>query len=260
MNMNEYKENIISYFMKSHIIDTQNEKYKFISGLVSVIIPTYNRYELLNHCIKSVLANTYKDVEIIVINDCSTDDRYYSGQLEKYEKTIIIHLAENMRIKHNVQSAQGMTRNYGLEIAKGEWIAFLDDDDLFAKNKIETQLSRMKSNNFKFSSTNMYMINHNSITLDKLDFFIMRTYFKDGIPPVFNQKIICMTNYINNSSVIIHHSIVKQTGKLELIPHGHEDWYYWKRALVYTDCMYIDEPLVYYTSAVNNKKPIKYYV
>jgi len=63
---------------------TQTDDY--IHGLVSVIIPTYNRYELLNHSIRSVLANTYKNVEIIVINDCSTDQRYYSGDLEKYEK------------------------------------------------------------------------------------------------------------------------------------------------------------------------------
>jgi glycosyltransferase involved in cell wall biosynthesis len=164
-----------------------------------------------------------------------------------------------MRIKHNVQSAQGMTRNYGLERARGEWIAFLDDDDFFLENKIETQLSRMKLNNFKFSSTNMYLINHVSVTLDKLDFFIMSTYFENGIPPVFNQKMICMTNYINNSSVIIHHSIVKQTGKLDLIPHGHEDWYYWKRALEYTDCMYINEPLVYYTKTINNNESVRYY-
>jgi len=54
-----------------------------------VIIPTYNRYELLNHSIRSVLSNTYKHVEIIVINDCSTDQRYYSGDLEKYEKTTV---------------------------------------------------------------------------------------------------------------------------------------------------------------------------
>ena len=55
---------------------TEQASNEFIKGLVSVIIPTYNRYELLNHSIRSVLANTYKNVEIIVINDCSTDQRY----------------------------------------------------------------------------------------------------------------------------------------------------------------------------------------
>ena len=112
-----------------------------------------------------MLANTYKNVEIIVINDCSTDQRYYSGELEKYEKTTIIHLPVNMRVKHNVSSAQGMTRNHGLEIAKGEWIAFLDDDDFYLETKIEKQLELMKMNNILFSTTNMYMINHKSISI-----------------------------------------------------------------------------------------------
>jgi len=86
------------YNIRDMTIDqTQSDDY--IQGLVSVIIPTYNRYELLNHSIRSVLSNTYKHVEIIVINDCSTDQRYYSGELEKYEKTTILHLPVNMRMK-----------------------------------------------------------------------------------------------------------------------------------------------------------------
>jgi glycosyltransferase involved in cell wall biosynthesis len=164
-----------------------------------------------------------------------------------------------MRTKYNVTSAQGMTRNYGLERAKGEWIAFLDDDDFFLENKIEKQINHMISTNFKFSSTNMFLIHHNSLTLDTLDYTIRGTYFGTDIPKVFNRQMIYMTNYINNSSVIIHRSIVNKTGKLRLIPRGEEDWDYWKRALEYTDCIYIDEPLVYYTSGVNNSNPVKHY-
>jgi len=141
------------------------EQEQFIADVVSVIIPSYNRYELLNHSIRSVLANTYKNVEVIVINDCSTDKRYYSGELETYEKTTIIHLPENMRVKHKVPAAQGMTRNYGIEKARGEWIAFLDDDDFYLETKLEKQLEIMKKENILFSTTNMYMINHRSITM-----------------------------------------------------------------------------------------------
>ena len=241
-------------------MDEQLEPTEFIPGCVSVIIPSYNRYELLNHCIKSVLANTYKNIEIFVVNDCSTDQRYYSGQLEKYEKTTIIHLPINMRTKYNVTSAQGMTRNHGLERAKGEWIAFLDDDDFFLENKIEKQINHMISTNFKFSSTNMFLIHHNSLTLDTLDYTIRGTYFGTDIPKVFNRQMIYMTNYINNSSVIIHRSIVNKTGKLRLIPRGEEDWDYWKRALEHTNCLYISEPLVYYTKTINNNENIKNYI
>lgn len=237
---------------------TEQASNEFIKGLVSVIIPTYNRYELLNHSIRSVLANTYKNVEIIVINDCSTDQRYYSGELEKYEKTTIIHLPVNMRVKHNVSAAQGMTRNYGLEIAKGEWIAFLDDDDFYIETKIEKQLAAMKEyNNILFSTTNMYMINHRSISMDKLDFNITPSH-DDYKNKILNLEMVLKNNHISNSSVIIHHSIVKKTGKQHIVPRE-EDWDYWKRALQYTDCLYIGEPFVYYTLTVQDRMKQRHY-
>ena len=230
----------------------------FVSGLVSVIIPTYNRYEMLNHSIRSVLANTYKNIEIIVINDCSTDQRYYSGELETYEKTTISHVPVNMRVKHNVSAAQGMTRNYGLEKARGEWIAFLDDDDFYLETKIEKQLELMKQyNNILFSTTNMYMINHKSISMDKLDFNITPSH-DDYENQIFNLEMVTKHNHIANSSVILHHSIVKKTGKQHIVPRE-EDWDYWKRALQYTDCLYIGEPFVYFTWTVQDRIKLRYY-
>lgn len=239
---------------------TDQESSEFIQGLVSVIIPTYNRYELLNHSIRSVLANTYKNVEIIVINDCSTDKRYYSGELEKYEKTIVIHLPVNMRVKHNVSAAQGMTRNHGLEKAKGEWIAFLDDDDFYLETKLEKQLAVMKEyNNILFSTTNMFMINHRSISMDKLDFNTLCIHNEnDRENKLLNLEMVTKHNHIANSSVIIHHSIVKKTGKQHIVPLE-EDWDYWKRALQYTDCLYIGEPFVYFTWTVQDRMKVRHY-
>jgi len=94
-----YNAELVYYYNIRDMTIDQTQSDDYIQGLVSVIIPTYNRYELLNHSIRSVLSNTYKHVEIIVINDCSTDQRYYSGELEKYEKTTILHLPVNMRMK-----------------------------------------------------------------------------------------------------------------------------------------------------------------
>lgn len=239
---------------------SHQESSEFIQGLVSVIIPSYNRYELLNHSIRSVLANTYKNVEIIVINDCSTDQRYYSGELEKYEKTTVIHLPINMRVKHNVPAAQGLTRNYGLEKAKGEWIAFLDDDDFYLETKIEKQLEEMKKYNIQFSTTPMYMINHSSISMDKLNFNIVNKINESDLKnKIFNLEMITKQNYIMNSTVMIHRSIVKKVGKQHIVPHGEEDWDYWKRALQYTDCLYIGEPFIYYTLTVQDHMKVRHY-
>lgn len=245
-------------------VETVEKEKIYMNGLVSIIIPTYNRYELLLHCIQSCLSQTYKNIEIIIINDCSTDKRYYSGKLESIsEKNIkikVIHLQINQKIKFNTHSAQGITRQYGIGIASGEWIAFLDDDDFFLPNKIEIQLNKMINNNYLFSSTNMFFVTHNTITENKLDIDILKLYFDEySVPKCLNKEIINNTNLINNSSVIIHRTIINMVGEFKLIKY--EDWDYWKRALSYVNCLYIDMPLVYYTygvSQINNIDRNKY--
>ncbi len=230
-----------------------------MTDLVSIIIPTYNRYELLNHSIKSCLNQTYKNIEIIVINDCSTDKRYYTGELEKYEKTTIIHLPVNMREKHNSLSAQGLTRQEGIKIAKGEWIAFLDDDDFYLPNKLSIQIDYMKKKNLLFSSGNMYIINHKSISNEKLEFDIIRPYFNRGyVPSILTLEIIEKDNFINNSTVVLHKSIVEKAGEFKAVKY--EDWDYWKRALIYTNCYYIDIPLINYTMTIQGNQNIKNYI
>lgn len=223
-------------------------------GLISVIIPTYNRYELLIHAIKSVLDQTYQNFEIIVINDASTDKRYYNGILENFPKTRVIHLDINQREKYNKTFAQGIVRQYGMDIANGEWIAFLDDDDFYLQNKFEMQIKEMKRTNSLFCTTNTYIVRHNKISEDKLDIKIGCVYYDAyNLPEILTFSHISESNFINCSTVIIHRSIIKKTGRFKIIVA--EDWDYWKRAIKYADCLYVSTPLTYIT--VNNKKYYK---
>jgi len=223
------------------------------NGLVSIIIPSYNRYDFLVNSIKSCLNQTYDNIEIIVVDDCSTDPRYNDGSLELFSKTRVIHLPINQREKYNTLAAQGMTRQEGINIARGDWIAFLDDDDFFVENKIEKQLNHLKKHNGLFSSSNMYVVSHNSISEEKLDIHIDKLYFQSRLPShILTKNLIDRTNYINNSSVLMHKSLIEKTGSFK--PVNYEDWDYWKRALYYSNCYYIDEPLVYYTIDQCNKK------
>ena len=99
---------------------------------VSVIIPTYNRGNFIVSTIESVLSQSYRDFEVIVVDDGSTDDT--RAQLEKF----------NHQIKYLYQQNQGVsaTRNTGIRLAQGEYIAFLDSDDLWLADKlmIQTQI------------------------------------------------------------------------------------------------------------------------
>jgi glycosyltransferase involved in cell wall biosynthesis len=223
-----------------------------IPNLVSIIIPSYNRFELLCNCIRSVLNNTYKNIEIIVVNDKSTDDRYYSGYLEKFPKTKIIHLQQNMREKLNHPCAQGATRQIGVENSTGEYVSFLDDDDFFSNDKIETQLNSMKQHSdCLFSTTNMYLIRHKSINTDFLDFENIGILHDKKLPEKFTKNIILKENYICNSTVIMHRKLIEKAGKI--LPEKFEDWMYWIRALDHIPyCLYINKPLSFYT--IDNNK------
>ncbi len=106
--------------------------------MVSVVIPTHNRVDLLPRAIESVLNQTYKDIELIVVSDGSTDGT--DELMAKY--------ANDSRIKYiNYKPAQGgnYARNTGIKAAKGEYIAFLDDDDEWFPNKLEEQLEVIES-------------------------------------------------------------------------------------------------------------------
>jgi teichuronic acid biosynthesis glycosyltransferase TuaG len=216
-------------------------------ALVSVIIPTYNRYTFLLRAILSVQRQTHRHLEIIVVNDCSTQQEYYSGQLEEMAqedpRIKIIHLEQNQRQVYQVSAAQGKTRQHGLNISKGTWIAFLDDDDYWFPKKLEQQLSFLQRYpEYKMCSSNMIVVDIKETPL----YF----YFSIPIPQTLSRKIIQRVNYINNSTVLIQKALCDQVGEFET--GESEDWKYWLRALEYTDCGYIPQPLVYYTRDVQH--------
>lgn len=219
----------------------------YLKDLISIIIPSYDRYEMLLHSIQSVLDSEYKNVEIIVVNDCSTDQRYYNKKLESFEKTKVIHLSINQRIKYNIGAAQGMTRQEGLNIATGEYIAFLDDDDFCTKDRLRLQIEYMKNNNCLFTCGNMYLVNHKSISEEKLDIDINSMYFQPNtLPSIITYNISRSQNLICNSTVMMHKSLIDKVGSFR-VTKCWEDLDYWQRALEFTECHYLDIPFCYYT-------------
>ena len=117
---------------------------------VSVIIPTFNRFKYLLNAIESVKKQTYKNIEIIVVNDCSTEKEYYNYDFGN--NIIVIHLDKNSKNIFGYACA-GYVRNQGINASTGFYIAFLDDDDVWFPNKIEIQLNKMKETNCEMSCT-----------------------------------------------------------------------------------------------------------
>lgn len=118
-----------------------------MSELVSIITPSYNTARLIGNTIRSVQAQSYKNWEMIIVDDCSTDDT---------DEVVSLFLgdARIRYLKTPKNSGAAFSRNLALREAKGKWIAFLDSDDLWVPEKLERQISFMDKNDYHFSYTN----------------------------------------------------------------------------------------------------------
>ena len=110
-----------------------------INPLVSIIIPTYNRPKYLKRAIGSTLNQTYENLEIIIIDDCSTQD--ISTVVNEFQDNRIKYF------KNTTNQGSVFSRNRGLSICTGEYVNFLDDDDEILPQKIEFQLAKFKESN-----------------------------------------------------------------------------------------------------------------
>ena len=160
--------------------------------LVSVVIPCYNVEQYIEECIQSVISQTYKSIEIICIDNNSTDNTYQTLiQLkEKYS-----HLIIDKELKEGACAA----RNKGLLLSIGEWIQFLDADDLLLPNKIEHQVELVRS-----SSKNIAFIAaaFKRRSLQGIDSEIIVLNSIKSIAPFINQCGNTCSNFWNKKALI----------------------------------------------------------
>lgn len=126
-----------------------------MNDLVSIIMPSYNTGVLIADSIKSILAQTHHNWELIVVDDCSSDDT--DEVISAFGDQRIIYL------KNEKNSGAAVSRNKALKEAKGKWIAFLDSDDLWYPEKLKKQITFMEKNGYHFSYTKYEEMNAEGI-------------------------------------------------------------------------------------------------
>lgn len=137
--------------------------------LVSIVIPYYRKKDYIKQSINSVLSQSYKNFEIIIIyDDEELLDFNYLKSFVKLDKRIRL-------IRNKKKLGAGLSRNKGIKLSKGKYIAFLDSDDYWKKNKLKTQLAFMKLNNYLISHTTYQIINQNN---KKISIRKARSFFK----------------------------------------------------------------------------------
>ena len=130
-----------------------------VKGLVSIIMPSWNTANYIAESIQCVINQTYNNWELLIVDDCSTDNT------DEVVEPFLID--KRVRYLHNEKnSGAALTRNKAMREAKGEWIAFLDSDDLWSSDKLEKQVSFMKKYGYVLSYTEYEKIDEEDKPLD----------------------------------------------------------------------------------------------
>ncbi len=184
-----------------------------MSSLVSIITPTFNSEKYIVETIQSVINQTYTNWELIIIDDASTDTTLQIiEELKAKENRIKI-----FKFPSNVGA--GIARNKGIEIAKGDFIAFLDADDLWKSNKLEKQLMFMKEKNVTVSYSSYSLIDEKGKALNKVI----------NALPYLDKRKITKANYIGNLTGMYH---AKVLGKIYMPTiRKRQDWGLWLRCI-----------------------------
>ena len=174
----------------------------YIENLLSVVIPTYKRSETLTRAIESVLGQTYKDIECIVVNDNTPKDEYslvLYDVLKKYESDSRFHFIEQKEHKNGAAA-----RNAGIKVARGEYIAFLDDDDYWDTNKVEVQVGVLKNLSEDWGAVSCMMKFYRNGKI-----FSATHPYKDG---EIHFAVLARTLGLGTGSLIIRRKALDETG------------------------------------------------
>ncbi len=184
-----------------------------MENLVSVIVPCYNCEKLVAETINSIINQSYSDFEIITIDDCSKDNtlKVLKDLAEKDKRIIVIENQKNMGV--------ALTRNNGVKVAKGEYIAFLDSDDIWHRDKLKIQMEYMLSNDVDMTATSYELYDESMEN-------IINSY---QVAEDISYNTLLYENVIGLSTVVMKKDVFnlyKMTNK-----YIHEDYELWLKLL-----------------------------
>lgn len=201
-----------------------------ISG-VSVVIPTYNRAHLLHRSIQSVLNQTYNRFELLIVDDCSTDNTEE-----------VVKAFDDSRIKYircETNGGAAAARNRGILEAKYDWIAFLDSDDVWREEKLEKQIASVDGTaGLIYCTFKRHPADGSKETLMPSE--ERPADRRNGI--VFGELLL--GNFVGMPTIMVHKSVLNDAGTFNSTLRCYEDYEFFLRASQYTRFCHVDEILV----------------
>ena len=194
----------------------ENTANRSKNPMISIIVPTFNRPLMLLEALDSIMKQTYTNFEIIVVND---DGVSVESEIKKFDKKKKI-----IYVVHNKNQDQASARNTGLKIARGKYIAYLDDDDIYYPEHLETLLSFLESTSYKVAYSDAYRAHQikrgDSYEIVKRDV----PYSID-----FSKDLLLVQNIAPVQCFMHEKSCIEEVGFFDSTFTPHEDWEFWIR-------------------------------
>ncbi|WMI66620.1 glycosyltransferase family 2 protein [Aestuariibaculum sp. YM273] len=215
-----------------------------MKGLVSIITPSYNSAKFISETIESVQSQTYTNWELIIVNDASSDNtiELLREYIHKDSRIKLLQLKTN--------SGPAIARNKGIDEAKGDYIAFLDADDIWKPNKLEKQISFMQVENCDVCFSDYDLINDQGVHLNK----------RIKALPKVSYNTLLKSNYIGNLTGIYNAEVLGKIKSPNL--RKRQDWLLWINAVKSSgkDAIGINESLAYYRVHKNSMSFNKFHL
>lgn len=199
---------------------------------VSVVIPTLNRASLISETLDSILASGYRNFEIIVVDDGSTDET----------PAVIATYGTAVRYIRQQNAGQGAARNTGIQTAQGEYIAFVDSDDLWLPDKLFHQVDVLDTTGSAWVYCDGYEFDGLTGHVLRLISRDNRLYTGDVLEPLL------WGNFIASPTPVVRRSVFEEVGYFDQSPilRNREDWDMWLRIAGRYPIQLVDKPLVRY--------------
>lgn len=193
--------------------------------LVSIVIPIFNNIKFIKQCLDSCFSQTYKHFEVILIDDCSSDDIY--KETKKYNLTYI---------RNDKNMGPSYSRNVGIKIAKGDFVSFIDSDDIMMPRKLELSVPHLKG------SVGMTCGNY-KVLLNRLR--LLPEFYSSKIR--VDTNLLMRQNFVASGSTTVRKDVFERVGLFNEDYWVAEDYDMWVRISEEYKIEYIHQVLYYYS-------------
>ena len=176
--------------------------------LVSIIMPAFNAQQYIAESIQSALSQTYQNIEVIVVDDGSKDDTKKIA--DSFGVPVFVHSVKN--------GGAAAARNYGVNQANGDWIAFLDSDDIWEPTNLETQMNNLDGKVWSHADSVFFGVGHDG------------TVTASALTPKFGGRVVptlAVNNFIGTTTVIVRKDVFLEEGGFDPEMLALEDWDLW---------------------------------